>query len=633
MSVEDLAFIRDYYSNEEKRDPTLTEIKVIDTYWSDHCRHTTFLTRLNSVSFDEGRFNEPIKASYQKYLDSREFTYYKEAKNKEICLMDIATLAAKELHLRGVLDDLDLSDEINACSIKVDVEIDGKKEPWLIMFKNETHNHPTEIEPFGGAATCLGGAIRDPLSGRSYVYQAMRLTGSGDPRKPISTTLPGKLPQIKITREAAFGYSSYGNQIGLSTGQVTEVYNEGFVAKRMEIGAVIGAAPLKNIYRSIPQSGDKIVLLGGRTGRDGLGGATGSSKEHDEKSLLTCGAEVQKGNPPTERKMQRLFRNPEATTLIKKCNDFGAGGVSVAIGELADGLIINLDAVPKKYEGLDGTELAISESQERMAVVIDSDNVNQFIKLAEKENLEATVVAEVCDEKRLKMYWRDKLIVDISRDFLNTNGVRQETNVVVKAPSEDKNFFLNLPDYASEDVNIHVAWLKNLEQLHSASQKGLVEMFDSSIGASTVLMPFGGKNQLTPACGMAAKLPVIDGDTSYATLMSFGYNPCLAKWSPYHGSVYAVVEAASKIVAMGGSAHHLRLSLQEYFEKLGNDPYKWGKPFAALLGAFEAQKSLLAPAIGGKDSMSGSFKDLHGSPYSCSFRCQCSQRRIENNFT
>lgn len=611
MSLDDLIFCQKYFRDEEKRDPTETEIRVIDTYWSDHCRHTTFLTRISDTHFDEGHFNIPVRNSYSAYLKSRKFVH--GDKVKDICLMDIATIAMKELRIRGLLDDLDASEEINACSIKVDIKVDGQKQPWLLMFKNETHNHPTEIEPFGGAATCLGGAIRDPLSGRSYVYQAMRVTGSGDPRADISLTIPGKLPQRKITREAARGYSSYGNQIGLATGQVTEVYDEGFIAKRMEIGAVIGAAPRSNVIRDIPKEGDQIILLGGRTGRDGCGGATGSSKEHDENSLAECGAEVQKGNPPTERKLQRLFRNGKASRLIKRCNDFGAGGVSVAIGELTDALDINLDAVPKKYHGLDGTELAISESQERMAVVLSPEDVPAFIRLAEEENLEATVVAKVTANGRLRMHWREQTVVDISREFLNTNGVRQETKVAVAAPAEDDNFFWIAPAY-KEGMSTKQAWLANLSHLQHAAQKGLVEQFDSTIGASTVLMPFGGSYQLTPAAGMAALFPVLEGKTTDASLMSFGYNPRLASWSPYHGGMYAVIEAISKLVAMGASPDKIRLSLQEYFEKLGKDPYKWGKPLAALLGAYEAQRNFDAPAIGGKDSMSGTFQSLNVPP-------------------
>jgi phosphoribosylformylglycinamidine synthase len=609
MSFEDLKFCQAYFRDTEKRDPSITEIRVIDTYWSDHCRHTTFLTEIKNVDIEQGKYTDVINAAYKEYVKSREYVY--KDKTKDICLMDIATIAMKEFKKKGMLEDLDTSDEINACSIVVNVEVDGKNEEWLVMFKNETHNHPTEIEPFGGAATCLGGAIRDPLSGRSYVYQAMRVTGSGDPRTSVKDTIPGKLPQRKITRGAAAGYSSYGNQIGLATGQVAEVYDDGFVAKRMEIGAVIGAAPRKNVVRQKPQDGDVIILLGGRTGRDGCGGATGSSKEHTEESLLTCGAEVQKGNPPTERKIQRLFRNPAVSTMIKKCNDFGAGGVSVAIGELADGLEINLDKVPKKYEGLDGTELAISESQERMAVVVAKENVKAFMDAAREENLESSEVAEVTKTPRLKMNWRGKTIVDISRDFLNTNGVKQETSVKVQSPEEGEDYFKTLPEEIEVCINdLEKAWLSNLKRLNVCSQKGLVERFDSTIGAGSVFMPFGGEYQLSPSEGMVAKIPVLNGETSTGTIMTFGYNPSIGKWSPFHGALYAVVEAVSKVVAIGGKLEDVRLTLQEYFEKLGKDPVKWGKPFGALLGAYYAQKKLGIPAIGGKDSMSGTFKDM-----------------------
>lgn len=613
MSLEDLEFLQAYFRDEEKRDPTITELRVIDTYWSDHCRHTTFLTQIKDVEIAGGTYAEPIAEAYKEYLRSRDFVY--GDREKDICLMDIATIGMKELKQRGLLNDLDESDEINACSIVVNVDVDGQNEEWLVMFKNETHNHPTEIEPFGGAATCLGGAIRDPLSGRSYVYQAMRVTGSGDPRARVEDTLPGKLPQRKITTEAAAGYSSYGNQIGLATGQVAEVYDEGFLAKRMEIGAVVGAAPRKNVVRKTPVEGDVVILVGGRTGRDGCGGATGSSKEHTEESILTCGAEVQKGNPPEERKIQRLFRNPAVSTIIKKCNDFGAGGVSVAIGELTDGLEIDLDRVPKKYEGLDGTELAISESQERMAVLVAASDAERFIALAAEENLEATVVARVTSARRLRMRWRGKTIVDISRDLLNTNGVKQSTVVRVAAPEDAEEYFTALPPAVEkEQGDLESAWLANLSDLNVCSQKGLVERFDSTIGAGTVLLPFGGKYQATPAEGMAAKLPLLSGDTTTGTVMTYGYNPRLAKWSPFHGALYAVVEAVAKIVAMGGGYQTIRLTLQEYFEKLGKDPVRWGKPFSALLGAFYAQKQLGIAAIGGKDSMSGTFKDLHVPP-------------------
>ena len=615
MSAEDLCFCRDYFKNEELRDPSITELRVIDTYWSDHCRHTTFHTQITDIKIDEGTMNNALRQSLNLYLETRQDLY--GDKQRDINLMDIATVAAKKLKKDGYLDDLDISEEINACSIKADIKIDGKSEPWLIMFKNETHNHPTEIEPFGGAATCLGGAIRDPLSGRSYVYQAMRVTGSGDPRTPVTKTLPGKLPQRKITKEAARGYSSYGNQIGLATGQVAEVYDEGFVAKRMEVGAVIAAAPEKNVIREIPLPGDLVVLLGGRTGRDGCGGATGSSKEHDEKSLASCGAEVQKGNAPTERKLQRLFRNPNVSTLIKRCNDFGAGGVSVAIGELSDGIKINLDAVPKKYAGLDGTELAISESQERMAVVVAAADADKIIRFAAEENLEAVIIAEITANCRMSMTWRGDTIVNISREFLNTNGVKQATDVAVALPDAEKNFFSY--DVDAENKPLYESWMENLSALNVASQKGLAENFDSTIGAGTVLMPFGGKHQLTPALGMAAKLPVLSGETKNATLMAYGYTPPLAKWSPYHGAMYAVIDSVAKITAMGGNPQKVRLSLQEYFEKLGKDSYRWGKPFAALLGAFEAQMRLKAPAIGGKDSMSGSFNSLDVPPTLISF--------------
>lgn len=608
MNYEDLKFCQDYFRNTEKRDPSITEIKVIDTYWSDHCRHTTFETRIDNVQIQGGAYSAPIEEAYREYIKSREFVYGNNP--KDMCLMDIAVIGMKELRKKGLLDDLEVSGEINACSIEVDVDVDGKWEKWLVMFKNETHNHPTEIEPFGGAATCLGGAIRDPLSGRAYVYQAMRVTGSGDPRVKIEDTLPGKLPQRKITTGAAHGYSSYGNQIGLATGQVHEVYDEGFIAKRMEIGAVIAAAPKENVVRDIPIPGDVILLVGGRTGRDGCGGATGSSKEHTEESIFTCGAEVQKGNPPTERKIQRLFRKPEAARLIKRCNDFGAGGVSVAIGELSDGLEINLDLVPKKYEGLDGTELAISESQERMAVVVSKENVERFIELSLNENLEATVVAYVTSDNRLAMTWKGKKIVDISRGFLNTNGVRQVTNVSVSAPAANSYFNKN----SIKAVGIRERWLENLEDLNICSQKALGERFDSTIGAGSVLMPYGGKYQTTPAEGMAAKIPVLSGETNTCTTMTFGYEPKLAKWSPFHGGVYSIVEAVAKTVVIGGNFKRTRLTLQEYFEKPGKDPKRWGKPFSALLGALYTQKMLNIPAIGGKDSMSGTFKDLDVPP-------------------
>ena len=618
MSLEDLKFCQTYFRDEEKRNPYATELKVIDTYWSDHCRHTTFLTEVTDVKFEEGKYSDIHKKAYEEYLSSRDYVYTEKV--KPVTLMDIATVAAKELRKRGKLNDLDISEEINACSINVDVDVNGQKEEWLVMFKNETHNHPTEIEPFGGAATCLGGAIRDPLSGRSYVYQAMRVTGSGDPRTKVEDTMSGKLPQRKITTGAAIGYSSYGNQIGLATGQVVEIYDEGYVAKRMEIGAVIGAAPKENVIREIPVEGDLIILLGGRTGRDGCGGATGSSREHDELSLQNCGAQVQKGNAPTERKIQRLFKKKNVSTMIKRCNDFGAGGVSVAIGELADSLDIDLDSVPKKYDGLDGTELAISESQERMAVVVNKKDAAEFIKEALIENLEATIVAKVTNTNRLRMKWRHKFIVDVSRDFLNTNGVSQQIDVVVKAANDECKFFEKVSEELDDtEKDIEAAWVKNLRRLNVCSQKGLVEMFDSSIGAGTVLMPFGGKNQYTPSLCMVAKIPVTSGDTMTSTAMAFGYNPVLSKMSPFHGAVYAVVESIAKIVTVGGDYKKARLTFQEFFEKPGKDPEKWGTPFASLLGAHYAQKKLKIPAIGGKDSMSGSFKDMGVPPTLVSF--------------
>ncbi len=610
MSGADLFFCQQYFKNTEKRNPTKTELRVIDTYWSDHCRHTTFLTNIDTIEFEDGFYKPVFEKAYQMYLEERRNVYH--GKEKDICLMDIAVMGMKALRKKGLLDNLDESEEINACSIVVDVDVDGKNEEWLVMFKNETHNHPTEIEPFGGAATCLGGAIRDPLSGRSYVYQAMRVTGSGDPRTLVSETMVGKLPQRKITTGAAAGYSSYGNQIGLATGFVNEIYDEGYVAKRMEIGAVIGAVKRSSVKRERPIAGDVIILVGGRTGRDGCGGATGSSKEHTEDSILVCGAEVQKGNAPVERKLQRLFRNHEASSMIKRCNDFGAGGVSVAIGELAEGLMIELDKVPKKYDGLDGTELAISESQERMAVVVSKEDGEKFIKLANDENLEATIVAEVTDKKRLVMNWRDTTIVDISREFLDTNGVKQHADVFVTMPEK-----LFCKKEATE--NIKDKWLTNLKKLNVASQKGLVERFDSTIGAGSVLMPFGGKYQLTPEDVMAAKIPVLSGQTTTATLMSYGYNPEISKWSTFHGAMLAVVESVSKIVAAGGDYKSVRLTFQEYFERLGKDKEKWGKPFNALMGAFYAQMELGIPAIGGKDSMSGTFKDLTVPPTLVSF--------------
>ena len=609
MSEADIIFCQKYFRDTEKRNPTITEIRVIDTYWSDHCRHTTFATHINDVTFEDGKYKNVVENVYKMYLDEKKSLGREQ---KPVCLMDIATTGMRALRAQGKLDNFDESEEINACSIVVPVDVDGVEEDWLVMFKNETHNHPTEIEPFGGAATCLGGAIRDPLSGRSYVYQAMRVTGAGDPTVPVADTLQGKLPQRKIVTSAAHGYSSYGNQIGLATGQVAEIYDEGYVAKRMEIGAVIAAAKKENVIRERPDAGDIIILTGGRTGRDGCGGATGSSKEHNEDSILTCGAEVQKGNAPTERKLQRLFRNPEVSKMIRRCNDFGAGGVSVAIGELADGLEINLDLVPKKYEGLDGTELAISESQERMAVVVKADKADSFIKYANEENLEATVVAKVTDDRRLKMFWNGNDIVNISRDFLDTNGAVQNTDIYVEEPA-------NKPEKIENKADLKAQWLENLSQLNVACQKGLVERFDSTIGAGTILMPFGGKNQMTPAEVMAAKIPLLNGETTTGTLMSYGYNPTVAKWSPFHGAVYAVVESVAKIVAGGGDYDSVRLTFQEYFERLGEDSHRWGKPFSALLGAYLAQIELGTAAIGGKDSMSGTFKDLDVPPTLVSF--------------
>ena len=610
MSLEDLKLIRDYFKSED-RNPTITEIKVIDTYWSDHCRHTTFETIVKDVYIEEGKYSEPIKKAYEDYKNSRAYVYGENLNNKEVKLMDLATIAMKELRKRGKLDDLDVSEEINACSINIEIETDKGTEEYLLMFKNETHNHPTEIEPFGGAATCLGGAIRDPLSGRSYVYQAMRVTGSADPTVEICETLKGKLPQRKITLGAAHGYSSYGNQIGLATGQVSEIYHPNYAAKRMEVGAVIAATPKENVIRLEPSKGDIVILLGGRTGRDGIGGATGSSKEHTEESINQCGAEVQKGNAPTERKIQRLFRNKEVAQMIKRCNDFGAGGVSVAIGELCRGIDIDLNKVPKKYEGLDGTELAISESQERMAVVISSENADRFIKLSEEENLEATIVAEVTDTDRLRMNWKDKTIVDIKRSFLDTNGAKQEISLKVKSPS--------VYPYEVKNCDVKEEWLKSLRNLNVCSQKGLIERFDSTIGGGTVLMPLGGKYQLTPAEGMAAKIPVLGGESKDASLMTYGFNPYLGVWSPFHMAFYSVIESVTKISAMGGDYKKVRLTFQEYFEKLLRDEEKWGKPFAALLGAYKAQMDLGLPAIGGKDSMSGSFGELNVPPTLVSF--------------
>ena len=615
MSEADLAFIQEYFQK-EGRNPSITEIKVLDTYWSDHCRHTTFETNLEKINIEESVYTEPIQQALERYLKDREFVYGKDTE-RPVTLMDMACLATKKMKKEGHLPDLDASEEINACSIVVPITVDGNEEEWLVMFKNETHNHPTEIEPFGGAATCLGGAIRDPLSGRSYVYQAMRVTGSGDPRTPYDKTLVGKLPQRKITQGAAAGYSSYGNQIGLATGLVEEYYHNRFVAKRMEVGAVIGAAPRDAVVRERPSDGDLVVLLGGRTGRDGMGGATGASKEHTTKSLSECGAEVQKGNPPNERKIQRLFRNPEVTRLIKRCNDFGAGGVSVAIGELAPGLVINLDKVPKKYEGLDGTELAISESQERMAVAIAAKDLKAFMDAADEENLEATVVAEVSKDPRLVMYWRGEKIVDLSRAFLDTNGISQKADVEVEAITAPSPFN-EIPEQVQGLSSIKDRWLRNLDRLNVCSQEGLGERFDGTIGRGTVIMPFGGKRQLTQSEGMAARIPVLGGKTTAASVMAAGYNPNVACWSPYHGGMYAVVESVCRAAALGADPSKLRLSMQEYFPKL-HDSKHWGQPLSALLGAYEACCELGLPAIGGKDSMSGTFMDLEVPPSLISF--------------
>ena len=613
MTFADFLHIQRYFHDEERRDPTMTEIRVLDTYWSDHCRHTTFATELKDVKFDDGFYRPLIEGAFKQYLQDHKDQYAGRT-DKYVCLMDIGTLAGKRLKKAGILDDQEPSDEINACSIVVPVVIDGKEEEWLINFKNETHNHPTEIEPFGGAATCLGGCIRDPLSGRTYVYQAMRVTGAADPTRPLDETLPGKLPQRKIVTTAARGYSSYGNQIGLATGLVNEIYHPGYVAKRMEIGAVIAAAPRRAVKRLTSDPGDVIILLGGRTGRDGIGGATGASKSHTTKSLTICGAEVQKGNAPTERKIQRLFRREEVSSLIKKCNDFGAGGVSVAIGELADGLQINLDKVPKKYAGLDGTELAISESQERMAVVVDPKDVDQMLKYADEENLEATVVATVTEEPRMVISWRGKEVVNLSRRFIDTNGAHQETTVRVAMPKASGS-----QEFPESPESLKSLWLRTLSDLNVCSQKGLVEMFDSSIGARSVLMPYGGRYQLSPTQVMAAALPLLDGHCDTVTLMSYGLDPYLMSWSPFHGAAWNVVNSVAKIAAAGGDASRVRLTFQEYFKKLGADPYRWGEPFAALLGAYNAQMGLKLPAIGGKDSMSGTFDNIDVPPTLCSF--------------
>ena len=614
MTFKDFQHIQNYFRNEEKRDPSMTEIRVLDTYWSDHCRHTTFSTELTSVKFDEGDYKTPIEKTYKEYLDAHK-DMYKGRDDKFVCLMDLALMAMKKLKAEGKLADQEESDEINACSIVVPVDVDGKEEEWLINFKNETHNHPTEIEPFGGAATCLGGAIRDPLSGRTYVYQAMRVTGAADPTVSVKETLKGKLPQKKLVRSAAHGYCSYGNQIGLATGAVKEIYHPDYVAKRMEIGAVMGAAPRRAVIRENSDPGDIIILLGGRTGRDGIGGATGSSKVHTEASIEVCGAEVQKGNAPTERKIQRMFRREEVSHIIKKCNDFGAGGVSVAIGELAPGLQIDLDKVPKKYAGLDGTEIAISESQERMAVVVDPKDVDTFLKFANEENLEAIPVAVVTEEPRLVLNWRGKEIVNISRAFLDTNGAHQETSVEVEIPSKDGNLFEERPDV----TDVKKKWMDTLADLNVCSQKGLVEMFDGSIGAGSVFMPHGGKYQLTETQSMVAKVPVQNGKTETVTMMSYGFDPYLSSWSPYHGAAYAVTESVAKIVATGGDYKKIRFTFQEYFRRMTEDPKRWSQPFSALLGAYAAQIGFGLPSIGGKDSMSGTFNDIDVPPTLVSF--------------
>ena len=614
MTFKDFQHIQNYFKNEEKRDPSMTEIRVLDTYWSDHCRHTTFSTELTDVKFDEGDYKEPIVKTYEKYLADRE-VLYKGRDDKFVCLMDLALMAMKKLKSEGKLADQEESDEINACSIVVPVDVDGKEEEWLINFKNETHNHPTEIEPFGGAATCLGGAIRDPLSGRTYVYQAMRVTGAADPTVSVKETLKGKLPQKKLVRSAAHGYSSYGNQIGLATGYVKEIYHPDYVAKRMEIGAVMGAAPRRAVIRENSDPGDIIILLGGRTGRDGIGGATGSSKVHTEASIEVCGAEVQKGNAPTERKIQRMFRREEVSYIIKKCNDFGAGGVSVAIGELADGLRVDLDKVPKKYAGLDGTEIAISESQERMAVVVDLKDVDKFLGFANEENLEAIPVAVVTEEPRLVLTWRGKEIVNISRAFLDTNGAHQETTVEVEIPNKDGNLFEERPDV----VDVKAKWLETLADLNVCSQKGLVEMFDGSIGAGSVFMPYGGQYQLTETQSMVAKVPVQNGKTDTVTMMSYGFDPYLSSWSPYHGAAYAVTESVARIVATGGDYKKIRFTFQEYFRRMTEDPKRWSQPFSALLGAYAAQMGFGLPSIGGKDSMSGTFNEIDVPPTLVSF--------------
>ena len=615
LDMEDLLFCQDYFRDEEKRNPTITELKVIDTYWSDHCRHTTFMTEITNIEIEESIYKPLIEQAFKEYLNSRNYVY--GDREKSICLMDLATINAKEIKKKGLLDDLEESEEINAASIEIDVDVDGKTERWLLMFKNETHNHPTEIEPFGGASTCLGGCIRDPLSGRSYIYQAMRITGSSDPRQSFEDTLKGKLPQRKITQSAMEGYSSYGNQIGVPAGFIREIYDEGYLAKRMEVGALVAAAPKENVIRKSGEPGDLILLLGGRTGRDGLGGAVGSSKKHTEESLETGGAEVQKGNPPLERKILRLFRNKNVSKMIKKCNDFGAGGVSVAIGELADGLFIDLDSVPVKYPGLDGTEIALSESQERMAVVIDKENLSRFKEYAKEEDVETTLVATVIDQNRLAMAWKGRTIVNISRDFLDTNGVRKKAEVLVESPIED-NYLNRIPAHL-KGKNIKENWIGNMTHLNIANQKGLIEKFDHTVGRGTVLMPLGGKYRLTQAEGMAAKIPVLKGETNTCSLMSYGFEPNISKWSPFHGGIYAVIESLAKITAMGGDYRKARLTFQEYFERMGKDKKKWGKPFSALLGAYLVEKNLDIPSIGGKDSMSGTFEDIDVPPTIISF--------------
>ena len=622
MTFRDFQHIQRYFQSEEKRNPTMTEIRVLDTYWSDHCRHTTFSTELKDIIFDDGYYKAPIQGTYEKYLAAHK-EIFQGRDDKFVCLMDLALMAMRKLKREGKLQDQEESDEINACSIVVPVEIDGKTEEWLVNFKNETHNHPTEIEPFGGAATCLGGAIRDPLSGRTYVYQAMRVTGAADPTVSVKDTIPGKLPQKKLVREAAHGYSSYGNQIGLATGYVKEVYHPNYVAKRMEIGAVLGAAPRRAVQRLTSDPGDIIILLGGRTGRDGIGGATGSSKAHNTESTAVCGAEVQKGNPPTERKIQRLFRREEVAHIIKKCNDFGAGGVSVAIGELADGLRVQLDKVPKKYAGLDGTELAISESQERMAVVVAPEDVQKFLAFAKEENLEAVEVAVVTEEPRLVLTWRGKEVVNLSRAFLDTNGAHQETNVAVDMPDPKENYLNKIDTPAVSEAlaagDMKKAWLAELADLNVCSQKGLVEMFDGSIGAGSVYMPFGGKYQLTETQSMVAKIPVMTGKSDAVTMMAYGFDPYLSSWSPYHGAVYAVLESLSRIVSAGGDYSKVRFTFQEYFRRMSEEPKRWSQPFAALLGAYNAQIGFGLPSIGGKDSMSGSFNEIDVPPTLVSF--------------